>query len=144
MIFMVFQRGVYKEFLLPNSDNIDYKKPKYVISIPKMVQGMVILPNNTFAFSRSYSYLIRSDISIYKNILKDDTDKHYDIEGNEIPYYTFNSNSMIDRIKLPPMSEGIFYKDNYFYILFENNSNKYIFAYPKIDKIIKYKYTIEG
>ncbi len=25
MIFMVFQRGVYKEFLLPNSDNIDYK-----------------------------------------------------------------------------------------------------------------------
>lgn len=126
------------------SDNIDYKKPKYVISIPKMAQGMIILPDNTFAFSRSYSYLINSDISIYKNVLKEDNNDYYDIDGNKIPYYTFNSSNMIEKIKIPPMSEGIFYKDGYFYILFENNSNKYIFAYPKIDKIIKYKYTIEG
>jgi hypothetical protein len=61
------------------NDNIDYKKPKYVISIPKMVQGMVILPDDTFAFSRSYSYLINSDISIYKNVLKENNNVYYSI-----------------------------------------------------------------
>ena len=37
------------------------------------------------------------------------------------------------------MAEGIFYKDNELYILFESSSDKYSLADPKIDKILKYK-----
>lgn len=99
------------------SENIDYNKPKYTIKLPKMVQGMAITPENNFIFTRSYTNLINSDLVIYSDMTKE--------------------YKKIKSIKLPPMAEGIFYKDNELYILFENSSDKYFFAYPKIKKIIK-------
>lgn len=102
------------------SENIDYNNPKYTIILPKMVQGMAITQENNFIFTRSYTNLINSDLIIYDDMTKETYKK-------------------IKSIKLPPMAEGIFYKDNELYIVFENNSDKYFFAYPKIKKIIKIK-----
>lgn len=99
-------------------DNLDYNNPKYTIKLPKMVQGMSITNENNFIFTRSYTNLINSELTIYNDMTKENFKK-------------------IKTIKLPPMAEGIFYKDNELYILFENSSNKYFFAYPKIKKIIK-------
>ena len=50
---------------------------------------------------------------------------------------TKENHVILKSIKLPPMAEGIFYKDNEIYILFENSADKYFFAFPKITKIIK-------
>ena len=98
-------------------NNLDYNNPKYTIILPKMVQGMSITDENQFIFTRSYTNLINSELTIYSDMTKE--------------------NKKIKSIKLPPMAEGIFYKDNELYILFENSSDKYFFAYPKIKKIIK-------
>ena len=99
-------------------DNLDYNNPKYTIILPKMVQGMAITENNNFIFTRSYTNLINSKLTIYKDM-------------------TTENHVILKEISLPPMAEGIFYKDNEIYILFENNSDKYFFAYPKVKKIIK-------
>ena len=99
-------------------DNLDYNNPKYTKKKKKMVQGMSITNENNFIFTRSYTNLINSELTIYNDMTKENFKK-------------------IKTIKLPPMAEGIFYKDNELYILFENSSNKYFFAYPKIKKIIK-------
>ena len=37
------------------------------------------------------------------------------------------------------MIEGIFYKDDYLYMLFESSSDGYSLALPKIKKILKLK-----
>ena len=110
------------------SDNIDYEKPKYTISLPKMVQGMSILPDGRFVFTRSFTNLNNSFLSIYKNVLDEKQDK-----------YVFDSKNLDKEIKIPPMAEGMFYKDGYLYILFESSASKYFYADPKLYKVIKYE-----
>lgn len=102
------------------NENIDYNSPEYTITLPKMVQGMAITKESNFIFTRSYTNLINSNLVIYSDMTKKEYKK-------------------IKSLKLPPMAEGIFYKDNELYVLFENNSDKYFFAYPKVKKIIKIK-----
>ena len=101
-----------------------------------MVQGMAITPDNKFIFTRSFTNLIKSELSIYNNILNEEP-KNYNFNDNNVSYYKFNSKNKINSIKLPPMAEGIFYKNDEIYIIFENSSDKYFYAYPKIKKIIK-------
>lgn len=114
---------------------VDYSKPDYIISLPKMVQGMVITPDNKFVFSQSFTNLIKSNLSIYDNVLNENNDI-YSMNGSSIPYYKFSKNNLVKSIKLPPMAEGMFYKDDKLYILFENSSDTYFFAYPKLKKVI--------
>lgn len=101
-----------------NTENIDYNNPEYTIILPKMVQGIAINEKNEFIFTRSFTNLVNSKLSIYSDMTKQDYKE-------------------IKTINLPPMAEGIFYKDKELYILFENSSDKYFFAFPKIKKIIK-------
>ncbi len=118
-------------------ENFNYSIPNYIISLPKMVQGMVITEDNKFVFTTSFTYLINSNLSIYENPLNSTPDT-YNLNGNEIAYYKFDKNNLIKKIKLPPMAEGMFYKDSNLYILFESSSDKYSLALPKINKIIKF------
>ena len=118
------------------SDAIDYDMPDYVISLPKMVQGMVITPDNKFIFTRSFTNLINSDLVIYDNVLEESPDT-YKLNGKDIPYYHFTDKNKLNSIKLPPMAEEFFYKDNSLYILFENSSDTYFYAYPKMKEIVK-------
>lgn len=118
------------------NDNIDYNKPNYIISLPKMIQGMVITEDNKFIFTHSFTNLINSKMTIYDNVLKEKPST-YNLNGNKIPYYKFNKDNLLNTIKLPPMAEEFFLKDNNLYILFENSSDTYFYAYPKMKKIIK-------
>ena len=113
--------------------NLDYYNPSYIISLPKMVQGMEIV-GDKFIFSQSYTYLISSTLSVYKNPLNSSY-SYYNLNGKDIPYYTLELDS---KYKLPPMIEGIFYKDD-LYMLFESSSDSYSLALPKIKKILKMK-----
>lgn len=117
-------------------ENIDFTKPDYIISLPIMVQGMAITDNNEFVFTSSFTPFIKSNLSIYNNVLEEIPEK-YNLNGVDIPYYKFSKSNLIKNIKLPPMAEGIFYINNELYILFENSSNTYFYAFPKLKKIIK-------
>ena len=117
---------------------IDYTTPDYIISIPKMVQGVAITPDKKFIFTRSYSGLIKSELVIYENVLSNKND-YYELYGNNIVHFKLNNNYKIKTIKLPPMAEEFFIKDKSVFVLFESSSDVYVTAYPKIDKIIRLK-----
>lgn len=119
-----------------NLEKLNYSKPELIISLPKMVQGMTITDNNNFVFTRSFTYLINSSLTTYKNVLEEDHTT-YNLKGEKIPYYHFTKDNLIKNEKIPPMAEGLFYKDKSLYILFENSSNYYPLAFPKVKNIIK-------
>ena len=77
---------------------------------------MAITEDDKFIYSQSFTPFHLSTISIYEK------------------------DKLIKKIKVPPMSEGIFYKDNEIYICFESNATRYFYADPKINKILKIKY----
>jgi len=116
------------------SNEIDYKYPAFAVSMPKMVQGLAINDNHEYIVTQSYTYLVNSKMRKYKLVDKDET---ININNREIKYYKFNDSSLVSKKTLPPMAEGLFYKDSYLYILFESNSKKYSLAFPKINKLIK-------
>lgn len=118
-------------------NNLDYSTPSYIISLPKMVQGMAITSNHQFVFTSSFTNLIHSKLSIYENVLEKENE-YYELNGQQIPYYHFTKDYLVKKINLPPMAEGLFEKDNHLYILFENSSNTYFYAFPKIEKVIQY------
>ena len=121
-----------------SSDGINFFNPDYIISLPKMVQGMAITPDNHFVFTRSASSLLKSDLVIYKNVLKESYE-YYSIEDKKVPYYKFTKSDLIRKVKLPPMAEGVFYRKDEFYVLFESGANTYFYADPKMDKVIKFR-----
>lgn len=117
-------------------DNLDYNSPIYAISMPKMVQGVTITPSGNYVTTESFTYLNNSRMKTYKLIDNNETIK---INNKDIKYYKFNKKSLVSARNIPPMAEGLFYKDNYVYVLFESSSNAYSLAYPKINKLIKFK-----
>lgn len=115
-----------------------YANPEYVISLPKMVQGMTILPDNKFVFSTSFTNLVESSLLVYENVLNEKADR-YNVNGKNVPYYKFTKKNQSKSIKIPSMAEGIFSIGNEVYVLFENCSDKYFYAFPKINHVVKYK-----
>lgn len=115
----------------------NYDEPEYIMSLPKMVQGMTIMPNKNFVFTRSFTNLIKSDLRVYSNILENQPEV-YNYNGKDVPYYKFSENNNIKTIKFPPMAEGLFNINDDIYILFESSSDKYFYAIPKMKKVIKY------
>ena len=99
--------------------NTKYNKPDYSYEIPKMVQGMAIV-DDEFIFTKSYSPWLESELGTYK-LKKGKLQK-------------------TKSINLPPMAEGMFYKDNHLYILYESNSYKYWMAIPKIKNLVRLEY----
>ena len=118
-------------------NGLDYSNPDCIISLPKMVQGMTITPDNRFVFTSSYTYLMNSKLLIYNNVLEGECE-YYSLNGRNVPYYKFNKSNLSKKITLPPMAEGIFNIEDDLYILFESSSDNYTFAFPKITKVIKY------
>lgn len=118
-----------------NINRLDFNNPEIAILLPKMVQGMTFTKDNKIILSSSFTYLINSKINIYKNPFKENH-SYYEINNKKIPLYNLKKEKSLS---FPPMTEGIFYKDDYLYILFENSTNAYPLASPKINKIIKYK-----
>ena len=122
-----------------NIDNINYNKPDYIISLPSMVQGMEIDKDNNFMFTGSYTYFHNSYFRVYKDVTKEKPST-YTLNNKKIPYYIFNNSNLIGKTKLPPMAEGMYYKDNKLNVLFESSTDAYLNAFPRIDKVIEYNY----
>lgn len=110
-------------FSLTKENSSYFTEPDYSYSLPKMVQGMAINKNKVF-FSESYTYLINSNLEIYDNIIEN---------NNGSKFYKANK---VKTIKLPPMSEGIFIKDDRLYFLLESAADSYGGAYPKVYNIL--------
>ena len=121
------------------NDTISYDSPNVIISLPKMVQGLTFNSKGEFVFTTSFTNLISSELLIYEDITKKEDAGYYKFNHKNVPYYIFTSDNLKMKKKFPPMAEGLFYKDSSYYILFENSSNHYFYAFPKMNHVIKYK-----
>ena len=101
--------------------------------LPSILRYIQLLYKNGYIAE----YLINSKLQVYTNPLNARPSK-YKINDKEVPYYEFGKTNLRKTIKIPPMAEGMFYKDRSLYILFESNSDKYKFAFPKVENIIKF------
>lgn len=119
-----------------NDNSIDYNKPSIIISLPRMIQGLTFNDNDEFIFTTSFTGLLASNLLVYENILEKETVNTYSFNGIDVPYYKFNDKQIVRKEELPPMAEGLFYKDKSYYILFENSADTYWYALPKIKRII--------
>ena len=126
--------------------DIDYSKPEKILSLPKMVQGMVIFENKDEGIldiycDQSFTYLIQSTFIHYKVNLNENKEE-VDFYGNKTDYYRFENAEVISKEKMPPMAEGMTFSDRTgkreIYIVFESNSDAYKFAVPKMDRVMKY------
>lgn len=122
-----------------NIDNLDYNSPSFAISIPKMIQGLTFNDKGEFVFTASFTYLINSKFTIYRDITNNANKNTINIGNKNIPHYKFTNSDIVKSSKLPPMAEGIFYKDGFYYILFENSTDSYPLALPRMKNVIKYK-----
>ena len=121
--------------LLAYENTSDYKNPSYIISLPKMVQGMEIDKDNNFYFTTSFTYLINSKLLKYKNVLLEKPST-YKLDNKEYKYYKFTNKNLISKTTLAPMAEGMYFKNNKLHILFESSADAYFPALPKMKKVI--------
>ena len=73
-------------------------------------------------------YIDNSSLDVHENVFLKEADTSIQLKEETIPVWTLNTSSLSYEITMPPMSEGIVFKDNDLYILFESASNKYRFG----------------
>ena len=98
--------------------------PKAILSIPDLVQGIAFDEGGRIILSTSYG-LANSKIFVHKKIDEGNKNSIMNCNGNNVPVYFLDDNSLLLTIEAPCMSEEIFYSDNKLYILFESASVKY-------------------
>lgn len=103
---------------------IESQTPEYCISLPNQVQGMNFTKDGNIILSTSYS-IPKSKLLIYENVLNQSTEKTITLKEQEIPLYILSSNTHLQTIEAPAMSEELVLVDGKVYILFESACSKY-------------------
>lgn len=96
---------------------------EYQISIPSKMQGFAV-KDGVCVTSTSWGPL-SSTMGFYSLEKSNNTQ---DSSGKEVPLYYIDESTLIKKISLPAMSEGVFIKDNRVHVYFESAGNKYIFG----------------
>lgn len=123
-------------------NNKNYSLPNTVVTLPSMVRSIAFV-NREFAVVRSFNSFITSNLSFYKIPLGHQSE-YYNIDGNQIPLYHFDKDTITNKFSLPPRAKGLYFdSDNYLNISNENASKEYFYAFPKIDYYLKYYIEIE-
>lgn len=99
--------------------------PQYAYSIPDKAQG-ICFDNDTFYISESYGLSFSNIVSYNLNSINRAGTRN--VLGEDIDFYVLDSDSMVDSLKLLPMSEEIEIIDDKMYVVCESASSKYIFG----------------
>ena len=111
--------------------------PEKALSVPDLCQGICVCRDHIFV-STSYS-IQKSNLMVFENVLKNETDKFIYLKNKKIPLYFLPKESIKRKLTLPAMSEGIDISDDRLYILFENASKKYrFFTRKKIKNVFSF------
>jgi len=100
--------------------------PDYIISCPDIVQGMVFLnDDDRLVLSKSYGRTNDSTIQIY-SIDIDSNTSWVEIENKNIPTWVLSKQNLEKELLVLPMAEGVIQIEEYFYVLYESASKKYL------------------
>ena len=109
-----------------NEQGLVDEKVDYVLSTGARVQGMAIDKEGRIAISTSYG-IISSHLKLYSSLEKQEK-YNYMIEYEEVPMWVLNNASCIFDVKSPQMAEGIVFKDERLYVIYESATLKYFFG----------------
>lgn len=98
--------------------------PVAALSVRDQVQGLTVTDDGKILLSTSWG-LTNSGLWLYE--MDQRTDK-VQIQGMEVPLYYLDSANLLEKVKLPPMSEEMVYKDGKVYVLTESACTKYLFG----------------
>lgn len=102
--------------------------PKKVLSVGSKMQGFAFSEDGTtIALSTSYG-LANSQLYFHKNVLNEAADGTLHIQGEEVPLWILDGESLKKSVELPPMSEELTVVDGRLYIQCESASHKYVFG----------------
>lgn len=101
--------------------------PACMLSVPDLAQGFAVTDEGNFVVSTSYA-IASSLLYIYPTLEDLTPDATITKNGNSIPVYFLNEDTLEQVIVAPPMSEGIIVKDGRLIVLFESACKKYIFG----------------
>lgn len=111
--------------------------PEKAISIPDLVQGMVISGKKIFV-SRSYG-VARSELLTYENVLLQKTQNYVYFGENQVPLFVLSSKNLQKTRYLPEMAEEIELFDGKLYVVFESASKKYkLFTRTRINYVFSF------
>ena len=101
------------------------RKPIGAISLPGLVQGITYHDNKIYistSYSTAFSHIYSYDEE------KSKRDKTMTLLDTEVPLMELDSSSLINDMKIAPMSEEIVFYNNEMYTMCESASMKYIFG----------------
>lgn len=119
-------RAIVCAFEIDSNSNggVKSKTPTKVLSIREKVQGFAVL-NGEIICATSYGSKNDSQLFYYEDVTKQPADSTFKIDGNDVPLWYVDNDSLKTTLNCPPMVEGIDVVDNKICILFESNSTKY-------------------
>lgn len=95
-----------------------------VYALPDKAQGMAIHDGRAYV-STSYAFAF-SDIYVYSMKSATRRNTTYKIGKQTVPFYEFDSGTIVDTMKFPPMAEEIEFVDDQMLTMCESACNKYI------------------
>ena len=101
--------------------------PDFIFSTTSHVQGMTFVGKNIMVLSSSYG-LSTSCLGFYDLNDVKTTDRTLNVEGKEVSVVFLDSDSLIETVEAPPMSEEIIWKDERVWVLTESACTKYWFG----------------
>lgn len=103
------------------------RTPTLALSVRNRIQGISFDKDDYIYLSASCG-LNNSSLDVHNNVFTKEADTSITINKTVIPVWILDKNTLHYEITMPPMSEGITFKKNDLYILFESASNKYRFG----------------
>lgn len=95
------------------------KAPDVIISIPEKVQGMSVTDEGNVLFSTSYGRFYDSTLHVYEPF-ESWTYGGIVLDGTVVPLYVANEKSLVSKVKMPTLMEGIDVEGSDLYAVFES------------------------
>lgn len=103
----------------------EYPTLKFSLALPNRVQGISRLSDGSFVLSTSYGRKNNSFLLTFSDVTKSEPALYCDFDGESVPLYLLSKKDRTDKIKLPPLLEGIDIKDGRVTGIFESGAKKY-------------------
>lgn len=121
-------------YLLNSDGDLCSDTPVCALSITDKIQGMTFA-GDKIVLSSSYG-IAASQLYVYDVQKANNQPKgSVVVDGETIPLVYLDSNSLVETISAPPMSEEVVYLNGRLYVMNESASNKYLFG-----KLLRAKY----
>lgn len=99
--------------------------PAFALTTPNLVQGLARTADGGFALSTSYGRNTDSHLLVFDDVTRRAPAYYLTVPGGEAPVYALTKDARREERRLPPLLEGIDWKDGAVVGIFESGAQKY-------------------